>query len=306
MNHLKETSPTVLEPEDRFEIKDNLVYMVQGSSVPLISMRKEFETEAFYSNFDLLTEIASRKIEKSSPNAYRLSEAAIQSEATKRADAEILNLRNDNTLLTTGDIEKIRADALAEVQAEEKKKEDAGYNTQYKAIDEFLPPLAMSTKEAVSVLDTKNGTIFSVLAKSIGDEVIKRAAAVRVEEEIQKIRTESAGPVFLTTGDVESMTATATQDIADAENERVSGRNSELNKMFSQYNPNFPIYLGNPSPLRVEMLLHFMSRLKGNDLTGFLENGTMNKLNDEGIPRPMSDYQVIAMRRDIARKASNE
>lgn len=244
-NHLREVSDKELAPETRFTRNKNGLTMTDDGLSPSFKDRSWFTGEAFYSDFDLLTEVASQRI-----------------------DATV------NSFLFGTDGQEAP-----------------------------LPYLNLSSKEAVSILDTKNGNIFSVAAKTLGDETIKRIYAERAEEAVQKAKEDWT---LLTTGDVAEIRDTVFREAAAAENARISGNNTEINDMFMRYNPNFPIYLGNPCPLRVEMLLYLMSRLSEDDLKNFLENGAVNRFTEEGIPKPLSDYQVIAMRRDVARRASNE
>lgn len=253
VNHLMETSERELNPETRFERNSSGIFLTNtGGNLPGISVRNEITTtEAFYSDFDLLTESAAQVIE---PTV--------------------------NELL------------------------------------DFLPYLNINKEEAVSILDTKQGNIFSVFLKTINDEVIAKAAAEATIGQLLRLDKSDWNIIELAAGEVieESQAAAITaeraarvSEIVESENARIDGTNSELKKMFGRYNPNFPLYLGNPCPLRMEILLWFMSRINESEYKSFLEFGTATfNLGNTGFPRPMSDREVIRMRREIAKKASNE
>lgn len=171
-------------------------------------------------------------------------------------------------------------------------------------LTDFLPYLNASKSEAISIIDSKGGNIFSVFLKSIGYEVFEKAAAHAAFQDVYVVKNDWVTSIDYSSVDI-GESQRAVQEAAKAENQRIDGVNSEIKKMFGTYNPNFPLYLGNPCPLRIEVLLWFLSRISEGYVQNFLETGVGN-FTEEGIQRPLSDRQVIALRRSIAKKASHE
>lgn len=241
VNHLMEVSERELAPETRYDRMSANLYLTEGSGKPSVATRNEMrQTEAFYSNFDLIGEIA------------------------------VQTLGGDLTELSP-----------------------------------YLPYLNLSRRDAIALLDSKEGNIFSVFLKAIGDEVVAKAIAVATTSAIMDTTLQD-WQVAQDAGD-EIIAQSRASEVAKSENQRIDGVNSEMKKMFGAYNPNFPIYLGNPCPLRVELLLWLMTMTSDSGLKALLEDGISSfSKKDSAIPRPLSDRNVIKMRRDIAKKASNE
>jgi hypothetical protein len=241
MNHLRELSERELGPETRYDRSASGLSLVVGTGKPSIQTRMDtLLSEAFYSNFDLIGEIA------------------------------VQALGHDLTELSP-----------------------------------YLPYLNISKREAIALLDTKEGNIFSVFLKTIGDEVIAKSAAIATTSAIMDTSLQD-WQIAQDAGD-EIASESRAAEVAKSENQRIDGVNSEIKKMFGAYNPNFPIYLGNPSPLRMELLLWLMTMTSDSGIKRLLEDGDSSYSNkDNAIPRPLSDRNVIKMRREIAKKASNE
>jgi hypothetical protein len=236
-----EVSERELAPETRYDRMSANLYLTEGSGKPSVAIRDKMrQTEAFYSNFDLIGEIA------------------------------VQTLGGDFTELSP-----------------------------------YLPYLNLSKRDAIALLDSKEGNIFSVFLKAIGDEVVAKAIAVATTSAIMDTTLQD-WQVAQDAGD-EIIAQSRASEVAKSENQRVDGVNSEMKKMFGAYNPNFPIYLGNPCPLRMELLLWLMTMTSDSGLKALLEDGISSfSKKDSAIPRPLSDRNVIKMRREIAKKASNE
>ncbi len=68
-----------------------------------------------------------------------------------------------------------------------------------------------------------------------------------------------------------------------------------------------PIWEGNPCAQRVDLLLHYLSMMNSSEWADFLDEGIVPKhLKTATIPRPISDRQLIALRRAMVEAAFNE
>jgi len=68
-----------------------------------------------------------------------------------------------------------------------------------------------------------------------------------------------------------------------------------------------PLWEGNPFPQRIDLLLYYLSSIEKADWAAFMEKGTVPKyLKGATIPRPLSDRQLIALRKAVAEAAYNE
>jgi len=68
-----------------------------------------------------------------------------------------------------------------------------------------------------------------------------------------------------------------------------------------------PLWEGNPFPQRLDLLLHYLSMMEKTDWVAFMEKGTVPKyLKGATIPRPLSDRQLIALRKAVVEAAYNE
>jgi len=82
---------------------------------------------------------------------------------------------------------------------------------------------------------------------------------------------------------------------------------SAIREMGRQSIFSLPLWEGNPFPQRVDMLLHYLSRMNKSDWKEFIKNGVVPKtLISATIPRPISDRQLIHLRRAIVEAAYGE
>ena len=317
INHLMEESERVLQPEERFNREFLELQYEDDGKLPSTKTRMLYPNEEYYSDFDLLGEIAANSLR---PESKTKGAVIIYYEAkiTKQmnTNTNIIVELPDGTLaeeeLQDGGTRSVGEEETTYSQVETKLEKDkinidvgiipGSSITIDKLKTHTLPDLKLTAKEAISILDTKNGNIFSVLAKSLSDETIKRKEA---ETPMKKIQQPKDSWEQYKAEYNEKIAAEA----AAVENARIDGLNTDIHVMHMQYNPEFPLYLGNPSPLRIELLLYLMSGIPEGDMIRFLENGTFSSFDTDSrpaIPRPLSERQVITLRREIARRASDE
>jgi len=320
VNHLMEATGRTLDPETRFTRTEMGLSLVDNGALPGLKERALYYREDFYSDFDLLGEIAI--------NSLR-ADAKISGDIVVGYDASVTRSFNDDkrdvqVSQLTGelylDYQYRGSDTAFDVsttysQVSTKVTDDIakidvgtipGSSITISNLKTYaLPNLNLTSKDAIAILDTKNGNIFSVLSKTLANETIKRKEAEAPIKKIQKNKND-----WSPLGNyIEEYKATQAQDAAGVENKRIEGINNDVRYMYMQYNPDFPIYLGNPSPLRIELLLYMMSGIPQSDMVRFLETGTYSALYTDdrpAIPRPLSDRQVITLRRQIAKRASDE
>ena len=313
--HIYEENERYLAPEKRFTRSGQTFTRKDDGKLPGLKAREAFFTEEFYSDFDLLGEIAFNSLRPAGKGTVIIDYSATVSRqsigtravayGTEDVDLEIGEEPNlaeevvtytpvatevDGTITSIVDIGLLPGSSITISNAQ----------------NYPLPNLNLTVKEAVALLDTKNGNIFSVLAKILGDETIQRKEAEVPMKKIQKTKTDWIADLG---NYIEEYNTTSAAETAAVENARIDGLNNDLRKMYGQYNPNFPIYLGNPSPLRIELLFYMLSGIPVEDFQKFLTSGTYSSFNTDArpaIPRPLSERQVIALRREIAKKASNE
>jgi len=316
VNHLMEATGRTLDPETRFTRTEMGLSLLDNGALPGLNERSLYHREDFYSDFDLLGEIAINslradvKISGEILIDYTASVVFNDDITTAQMDpitgevyesdpyggglAVVGHTYSQTTLQVSADTLKIDVGTIP------------GSSITISDLKTYtLPNLNLTSKDAIAILDTKNGNIFSVLSKTMANETIKRKEAEVPIKKVQKKKNDWS-PLEKY---IEEYKTTQAQEVADVENDRIEGMNYFIRSMYMQYNPDFPLYLGNPSPLRIELLLYMMSGVPESDMVRFLENGTYSALFTDSrpaIPRPLSDRQVITLRRQIAKRASDE
>lgn len=169
----------------------------------------------------------------------------------------------------------------------------------------LLPPL--TSKESVAILDGKDGNIYSVGSILQGNTIIKNKIAIDVYNKMAQIRQKTATngtkTMFTVSENIVDMKDVAALFTEEPEAHLVN----EYIDMIAEGIPQFPLWEGNPCPLRLEILLYILSGMPVDQYKSFFESGTTSGFSfSAATPVPLSDRQVIMMRRDIARRAKDE
>lgn len=157
---------------------------------------------------------------------------------------------------------------------------------------EFPLDLVLTPNKAVAVLDSKTNSVFSMIRTILGENYSRN------QEELDRFLVATGSYLY--------------QDNLDGllpalmSRDRVSGTKTyyKATELYRAVKAS-PIYLGNPSANAIDYVIYLLSRLDKGDYVSFMKNGTFSSFKKNAVI-PLSEYDVIKLRRERAKKASDE